>query len=85
MQTSSEIGSRKIPTIVQQQAKYSTLYHQDAKYEKKIRNDYAATGSSPLCLSSGSGEGSRPRKETKTYKYVPGSVVCLPANQRLAM
>jgi hypothetical protein len=32
--TSSEIGSRKIPTIVQQQAKYSTLYHQDAKYEK---------------------------------------------------
>ena len=44
---------------------------------QKNGNDYAATGSRPLCLSSGSGEGSRPRKETKTCQLL-SSISCFP-------
>lgn len=42
---------------------------------------YAATGSKPLCLRSGSGEGSRPRNETNTCSQWR-ALVWLPAIQR---
>jgi len=42
---------------------------------------YAATGSKPLCLRSGSGEGSRPRNETNTCSQWR-TLVWLPATQR---
>jgi hypothetical protein len=35
---------------------------------------YAATGSRPLCLRSGSGEGSRPRKETNTCSQLQACI-----------
>lgn len=50
-------------------------------HEEERPKHYAATGSKPLCLRSGSGEGSRPRNETNTCSQWL-ALVLLPATKR---